>query len=370
MSRALRFLGMTAAVAIAMAASAAIFLANEGKLDFLGLGTKETRPAAKGPAAAPRLWAATAPGRVEPKGGDIRISPAAAGRIAEVRAATNDAVVAGDLLIALEEDDALARLAAAEAEAGARKRERDAESVNRLATDRRQAEDALAAAERQLFSARRDLDRLMQNARTTPPAADALSRARALVKESNEKVEQERTNLRRLQATSGMPAATRLEAALVAARADISAAEAALERMRIRAPADGTILQITAKPGETLAPSPEQIIVVLGDLSALQVRAEVDERDAGRVRVGQPVVVRSDAYPGRDFTGRVGRIARALGPQRVGPKAPRKPTDIDVLEVLVDLEGTPPLLPGMRVDVYFRNAEQTSETPRPTGRGT
>ena len=370
MARVLRFLGMTAAVAVAMAASAAIFLANEGKLDFLGFGSKEIRPAAGKVADATRVWAATAPGRVEPKGGDIRMSPAAGGRIAEVRVAANDAVVAGDLLIALEEDDVLARLAAAEAEAGARKRERDAETVNRLATDRRQAEDALAAAERQLFAARRDLDRLMQTRRTTPPAADALTRARALVKEAAEKIEQERANLRRLQATTGMPAATRLESALVAARADISTTEAALERLRIRAPADGTILQITAKPGETVAPSPEQILVVLGDLSALQVRAEVDERDAGRIRIGQPVVVRSDAYPGREFTGRIGRIARALGPQRVGPKAPRKPTDIDVLEVIVDLEGTPPLLPGMRVDVFVRNAEQTSGSPRTDGRGT
>jgi HlyD family secretion protein len=64
--------------------------------------------------------------------------------------------------------------------------------------------------------------------------------------------------------------------------------------------------------------------------------------------------VRSDAFAGKDFEGKVVSLAQALGPSRLGQRGPRKPTHVDVLEVLIDLEGRPGLLPGMRVDVFFR----------------
>jgi HlyD family secretion protein len=35
-------------------------------------------------------------------------------------------------------------------------------------------------------------------------------------------------------------------------------------------------------------------------------------------------------------------------------KGPRRGTEVDTLEVMVDLDGTPPLLPGMRVDVLVK----------------
>ena len=78
------------------------------------------------------------------------------------------------------------------------------------------------------------------------------------------------------------------------------------------------------------------------------------------------MVVRSDAFPGRDFEGKVGSIAAYVGPPRLGSRGPRKPTDIEVLEVSVDLDGRPPLMPGMRADVFFR-PDVTSEVTRYAG---
>ena len=40
-------------------------------------------------------------------------------------------------------------------------------------------------------------------------------------------------------------------------------------------------------------------------LSALRVRAEIEERDIGKLRVGQGAVIRSDAFPNKDFEGKV-----------------------------------------------------------------
>ena len=171
---------------------------------------------------------------------------------------------------------------------------------------------------------------------------------------AKDRLDQTRATLRKVLSADGLPAPTRPEAALVAARADLSLAEAALERTRVRAAAAGTVLQVNAKTGETATPSPETALMIVGDLSALRVRAEIEERDIGKVRVGQTAIVRSDAFPGKDFEGKIASLAQILGPSRQGQRGPRKPTDVDVLEVLIDLVGQPALLPGMRVDVFLR----------------
>jgi HlyD family secretion protein len=87
----------------------------------------------------------------------------------------------------------------------------------------------------------------------------------------------------------------------------------------------------------------------------MKVRAEVEERDAAKIRVGQSVVVRADAYPDQDFEGRVSSIAQSLSPPNIVSRGPRRPNDVEVLEAMIDLDGLPPLLTGMRVDVFFKH---------------
>lgn len=315
-------------------------------------------------APAPRLtWTASAPGRVEPRGGEIKIGSQAAGRIVDVAVKVNDRVVAGDLMIRLDDEDARARILAADAEASVRRRERDAETVSRVAQDRRVAEDAVATSERALAQARADFDRALISRRSAS-GNSADDSERAAVAAAQDKLEQDRAALRKAQAASGVPLPTRLEATLTAARSDLSLAEAALERTRIRAPSDGTALQVNARVGETVTPSPEQTLVTIGDLSMLRVRAEIEERDAAKVRVGQSVVIKSDAHPGKDFDGKVATIAQSLGPGKLAQRGPRRPNDVEVLEAVIDLAAGSVLLPGMRVDVFFKpDATVQNEVP-------
>ena len=308
-------------------------------------------------------WAASAAGRVEPNGGEVQIGAQAPGRIAEVLVGLNDKVVAGDLLVRLDDDELIARANAALAEATVRKRERDnAESVSGKAQDRRSAEDGVAAAERQLILGRDDFDRAYRARRNGQTIEIDLEKARDGVTKAKERLDQARATLRKALSVDGLPAPTRPEVALAAARADLSAADAALERTRIRAAGPGTALLVNAKVGETATPSPENVLVVIGDLSALRVRAEIEERDIGKLRVGQSAVIRSDAFPGKDFDGKIASLSQALGPSRIGQRGPRKPTDVDMLEIMIDLAGQPPLLPGMRVDVYLK-PDTTASAP-------
>lgn len=319
------------------------------------LTTTPASASSKAPSTKTGNWVASAPGRVEPRDGEVRIGAQMPGKVTQVLARMNDNVRAGDLLVRLSDDEVMAKLPAALAEASVRRRERDTEQAVKLIADRRVAEDNLSLAERAAFRARMELDRLQITAANGVTLGEKeIDTARIALAEANDKLEQERANLRKVSALPGMPLPTRLEASLAAARAELGVIENAVERTRVRAPGDGTVLIVNTRVGETVTPSPEDVLLVFGDLSQMKVRAELEERDIGKIRAGQGVIVRSDAFPGQDFTGTVQRTANALGAPRIAVKGQRKQNDQDVLQVLINLDGRPPLVSGLRVDVFFR----------------
>jgi HlyD family secretion protein len=236
-----------------------------------------------------------------------------------------------------------------------RVRERNEEDARGLQLERRNAEDDVASAERAVFGAQQEFDDALDKKRNNNGNDDDVQKARTKLTDANKKLADERADLAAVNAKSGMPLPTRLEAALSVARAELTGAELGVEHTRVRAPFDGTVLNVMAKEGEVAAPSPENTLVVFGDLSAMKVRAEVEERDAAKIHVGQRVVVRADAYPDQDFEGRVGSIAQSLSQPNIVSRGPRRPNDVEVLEAMVDLDGLPPLLTGMRVDVFFKH---------------
>lgn len=311
-------------------------------------------------------WAASATGRVEPRFGEVRIASQVPGKIVEVLAATNDKVEPGDLLVRLDDQEIYAKIAAAAAEVGVRQREREEEPVTGLALERQEAADAAAAAERAVFAAREAFDqsvRVRNSSGSEDKAAqDKVVELRKAVDDARANLVEARGKLAAVEAKPDMPLQTRLESSLALARSDLSAAEIALERTRIRAPASGTVLNMVAKAGETAVPSPESALVLFGDLSALRLRAEVEERDAAKVRVGQKVVVKADAFPDREFTGSVTSISQSLGAPRITTRGPRRPNDVEVVEVMVALDGNPPLFTGMRVDAFFKLETSASAT--------
>lgn len=301
-------------------------------------------------------WAAAAPGRVEPKGSALRIVAPAPAQIKDVLVTLNDQVQKGDLLVRLDGEEQKARLDSAKAQAAVRMTDRDNVKASEAAQDRRKAEDNVYNAERSAFDARLDLDRTLSEAREGKASAADVQSARDAVAAAEEKARQDQLKLKKTLARD-LPALKREDAALAAARADVAAAGASLEHMRIRAPIGGTVLELNAKAGEIAGPAAGIPLLVLGDTTRLQVRAEVEDRDAGNVHQGQNAVVKSDAFPNRAFEARVATVAKALGAPRLSSQSRGKPTDVDVLEVVLDLEDGAPLLPGMRVDVLFRNGE-------------
>jgi HlyD family secretion protein len=300
------------------------------------------------------FWVAAAPGRVEPRSGEVRVGAGAPGRVVEVLVSVGAKVEEGELLVRLEDDEIRARLAAAEAEALARKSERDKGPVTAGRENVTRAEDAVYTAERSVTGARFELDYALKARRDGTGSERAVSDARRRLTDAKERLTREQQNLATAQTRSGIPAPSRMDSAVTAARADVSVAEAMLEKTRIRAPIGGSVLQLLTKTGEFVGPSAEFPLVFVGDTSGMRVKAEVDEPDVGKIKVGQRAFVRSAAFPGQEFAGRVTRLAPTLAMPRINQRGPRRPTDLEVMEVTIDLEGNAPLITGMRAEAFFR----------------
>jgi len=301
-------------------------------------------------------WDAVTLGRVEPRAGEIKITaPLPGGRIAEVLVKANEEVFTGELLVRLDDEEARARVAEADAQVALHKRARNDQSAPAASADRRKAEDTAADAERSLADARSALDKTTADWRAGgAPKAD-LDAARTALSRTQDRLRERQDALTKLKASADTPLPTRPEGELNVAQAEWRVAQAALEKTQIRAPADGVVLRVDAKIGELAVPSVEPTLLIIGDVSALRVRAEVNEQDIGRIRPGQSVLVRAAAFHGRSFEGKVSSIARVVGPSRINSADPRKFSDVDVLEVLVDLANPGPLVVGQQVDVYFKS---------------
>jgi len=293
-------------------------------------------------------WVASAPGRVEPVSGEVRIDALVLGRVAEVLVKVGDRVGAGDLIVRLDDDEARPRLAAAEAQALLRKQERDGVPARGAAADLRKAEDAAFDAEQALAAARQKFDRLCQ-VRAAPAA---LADARQGVAEAERRLQTAREDLARRKAAVKAPGAR--DTLLAAARADVAAAQALFDKTRVRAPFAATILQLPVRAAETA--SPQRPLVVLADLSQLRVRAELDERSSAKVFVGQAALIRPESFA-EPVDGRVAAIAPALVPAQVTANGRRRSPEGGVIEVLVEMVGPTRLMPGMQVDIYFLKSD-------------
>jgi HlyD family secretion protein len=263
----------------------------------------------------------------------------------------NDKVFAGEPLIQLADDELRARLAAAETQVAMRERARDERSATGSAKTRRRAQDAVAEAERTLYDARSAVDRAAARLRAKGGAEADLTAARLALTRAQNELSTRQGELRTADDDAALP--TSLEGQLSIARSEYAVARAALDKMTVRAPIDGTVLQVNVREGEAVSPGSPQPPLQLADLSAMCLRAELDERDIGAVKVGQPVIVRAAAFPRREFEGSVSSVAPLIEPGRLEPPGSRDQTDVDVVRVMVGLTGPGELTIGMKADVYF-----------------
>ena len=118
------------------------------------------------------------------------------------------------------------------------------------------------------------------------------------------------------------------------AKASVKQAQAELDFSSIRSPIDGQILKINAWPGEIIG---NNGIAELGRTQQMYVVAEVYETDIKKVRLGQSVVITSDAFTGK-IQGTVTDIGLQVGKQNIFNNNPGADTDNKIINVKIRID--------------------------------
>ncbi len=148
-------------------------------------------------------------------------------------------------------------------------------------------------------------------------------------------------------------AGTRLER-LAQARAQLAEIDAQLREMTVFAPTDCVLEVLSVKSGDVLPPNRE--VATLLFTNHLWVRVFIPQAWLGRVQLGQPVKVRADAFPGREFAGTVEQIGRSaeFTPRNVQTAAERIQQVFAVKVRLANQEDQ--IRAGMTVEIVFPNS--------------
>jgi multidrug resistance efflux pump len=294
------------------------------------------------------------PGRVEGLTDVIDVGAGIDGVLAAVLVEEGQQVKAGEVIARIACRDLEAELEAARAMAESSRQSRQRLLRGSKEEERRIAADETAAAEAVLRQAQLHHQRMARLYEKGDVSKETLEKAQRDL-DVTEAALRASVSRRELVNSSPLPEElARADAEVRAADERGSTAIAKLDKCSIKAPITGTILRRHLKVGEPTSVLIPRPIVSLADISQLRVRAEVDERDVGRIHLGQQVIVLADAFPGRRFAGRVSRPGAQMGRKKVRTGDPAEKSDRDVLEVLVDLEETDErLVVGLRTTVQF-----------------
>ncbi|HUZ73949.1 MAG TPA: HlyD family efflux transporter periplasmic adaptor subunit [Stellaceae bacterium] len=300
-----------------------------------------------------------APGIVEPATEERDIAASVTGTLEGPMPAEGQKIAVGDIIAEVQNQDLKAELAVAEAQVAIRQNELDRLMAGARTEERQEAAAELQQTEAQLQLAQKNFGRrqtLVQRGIASVESADA---ARADYQSALARRNLMAARVALINAPPRPEDVAIATANLTAAKAQVADLNARIEKTRMRSPINGIVLKRYKEPGETVSNIPPTLVAIVGDVSHLRVRAEVDEADIAHVQLGQHVTVTADAFGQRRFTGTVVKIGSRLGPKYIKTDAPGERFDTKVLDTMVALDGHPPLPSGLRVTVLFDAVPQS-----------
>ncbi len=142
----------------------------------------------------------------------------------------------------------------------------------------------------------------------------------------------------------------RAKALVNQSQASLNRALDELDKCTIRAPMNGTITTLNSEEGENVIIGTMNnlgtVIMVISDLSEIEVKADIDETDIARLALNQPVKITLDAFPDTAFQGKVTEIGNAA---KVTGTYQEQVTNFEVTILITDkVQG---IKPGMNATV-------------------
>ena len=256
-------------------------------------------------------------GLVESVNENVRIAPATSGLIREVMVKVGDKISKGDVLFAMDDRDALSQVKVQQAQVAV-------------------LEAQVATAQTIVADRKDQLDRSIR------------------LREKNVSSEDEaKRNLFAWQAADRELQSTLADLDL--ARARLADARMRLDLLTIRAPRDGTILQVNIRPGEYTMVNSSETAILLGDISQLQLRVDVDESDAPSIREGCTGIAFLKGSREKSVPLEFIRIEPYILPKKSLSGESNERVDTRVLQIIFRFENpTFPVYVGQQMDVFLQ----------------
>lgn len=312
-------------------------------------------PPAAAPSVNPFAEGIAASGTVEAASRNISIAAPIAGLVIEVKAEVNDHVAKGQELFRLDTRDLQANLLKARAAQESAQAQLD--KLNAL--PRPEELPPLRAAVERARSHLADVED-WHNSLLKAHEGDAASSSEIMRSTFN--VQTARAELAAAQANYDLMASGAWEpdrkvarAAVDQAKADIDAVQLLVDRLTVRSPIDGVVLKRQVEPGRFAPADPLQPAMVVGDMSTINVRAQVDEEELSRLRPGARGAARLRGASTKTLPLKMLRIEPLAAPKVSLTGLNTERVDTRVVEVIFQVESTEgfTLYPGQIVDVYI-----------------
>jgi HlyD family secretion protein len=283
-------------------------------------------------------------GRVEPENNQQIHSPIAT-TVKAIYVQPGDEVPAGKLLMAIDDMQARARMAAAESGVKSAQAALDAIMHNGTLEQRQAAGADLAKNRIDRDQAQHELQALIKLNATGAASASEVDAARQRLAAAQASLDASVTSS---QSRYSQPEVARAQAALSDAETSLSAAQAVEAQTSVHAPIAGTVFSVNAARSDFVEQG--ALLLQMADLHHERVRAYFDEPEIGALAVGQPALIKWDAKPGRVWHGHIERVpvtVMNLGTRTVG-------------EVLVQIDGGDGgLLPDTNVTVAVTTSSES-----------
>ena len=145
------------------------------------------------------------------------------------------------------------------------------------------------------------------------------------------------------------------KAQVEAAQAAVKATQSLVDRLLVVSPIDGSVLQMSVSVGEFVSPQSQVAPMVLGNTDEVQVRADVDEQIAPRIKAGKNAVGYIKGEPDRPIPLTFVRIEPLVVPKRSLTGMAAERVDTRVLQVVFRFANPTerPVYVGQQMDLYI-----------------
>jgi multidrug resistance efflux pump len=316
------------------------------------------------PARTPFSRTVAGTGIVEAQTENIAVGSGLAGVVAEVLVRPGRKVPAGEPLFRLDERALRAELKVREANLAAARAQ-----LARLKEPPRGEEVPIREARvREARAALRRQQDQLERARALAPrraiAHEELIRLEQACEEAREQLARARAEDRLFKAGTWGPDLAVARTQVAQARAQVAQTRTELDRLLVRAPVAGVVLQVNVRPGETVGTQPGPGLVVLGSIGRLHVRVQIDEQDIPRFRAGAQASATLRGHRQVRLPLTFVRVEPYVVPKKSLTNEGAERVDTRVLRVIFAVDiGPAPLYVGQMVDVFIDAGDRSPAPP-------